>query len=266
METIIGFLTVLLFLAFPVGIIVLAFVISIMAKQALASAWGAFARQAGLTLNYTGWRSSPSVTGSYKGHNVYLYTYTQGSGKNKTTYTSFIAYTGIANRAQLRVSKEGFLSKIGKALGFQDIQVGDREFDEAFIVKSATPDLLPHILTPQIRRTMVQGKHYLNLSISQGSVIFSMVGIEKNIENLRYILEFLVMVAQRVIEVEAPQQTWQARQEAAAQAARQFIPISMCQNCGGELEWQVSGASGIMKCPYCGMTMTFKMGGGAFSR
>ena len=263
MEAVGGFLVILLFLAFPVGIIVLALVISAMAKQAHANAWGAFARQVGLTLNYSGWRSSPTVTGSYRGYQVYLYTYTSGSGKNKTTYTSFIAYTGIGNRSHLQISKEGFLSKIGKALGFQDIQVGDQAFDEAFIVKSSTPELIPYILTPQIRQTMVQGSHYLNLRIAQGSVIFNTVGLEKNGENLRYILEFLVMVAHRVVEVEAPRLTPQAQQEAAAQ---QFMPISMCQECGGELEWKAIGSTSVMTCPWCGVSMTFKMGGGRFAR
>jgi hypothetical protein len=260
MECVFSFF-VLLFMAAPVAMIVLVFVIAGVMRNAQSKAWGGFARKAGLTLDPGGWFRAPTVSGAYGGFNVYLYTYTQGSGKNKTTYTSMIVYLPKQTNIHLRVTREGFLSKITKAFGAQDIQLGDPAFDAAYIIKSDTPPFVPEVLDSQIRGAMLSGGDIMNFTISKGRVFYTQTGVQRDDGVLRYILDVLVLVARRVVEIEAP------RQPAPAPApAVQLPPISVCDNCGAEIDWAADRVKAVAKCEYCGKEMTFKFGTLGFGR
>jgi len=55
----------------------------------------------------------------------------------------------------LRLYKETTWSKLGKAVGMQDITTGDLAFDRAFVVKGADPDAVNAFLSPFRRITLV---------------------------------------------------------------------------------------------------------------
>jgi hypothetical protein len=246
----------MVFFLFPVGIIVLVFVFAAFQKSAHKKAWEEFARKFGLALKPGGWFQNPSVSGTYKNLNVYLYTYTQGSGKSKTTYTSMVVYLPITNRSHLRISPEGLLSKITKAFGAQDIPIGDPAFDAAFIIKSDTPELVPHILTPAIRGTMLRGRGgNVNVTVSAGTVSFTRVGIERDQNTLHYLIELLVMVGQRVVEIEQPR--YVPPQQPAPESLH-LPPVTICENCGAEMKWEADRTSGTASCEFCGRQLHFK--------
>ena len=254
MECVFSFI-VLLFMAMPVAMIVLVFVIAGIMRNAQSRAWGAFAQKAGLSLDPGGWFRAPTVSGAYGGFNVYLYTYTQGSGKNKTTYTSMIVYLPEETSIHLRVMREGFLSKISKAFGAQDIQLGDPAFDAAYVIKSDTPQFVPEVLSSQIRGAMLSGGDIMNFTISRGRVFYNQSGVQRDEGVLRYILDVLALVARRVVEIEAPQ--------APAPAPPQVVqlpPLSVCDNCGAEIDWAADRVKAVARCEYCGKEMTFKFG------
>jgi DNA-directed RNA polymerase subunit RPC12/RpoP len=264
MEAIFGLLITVIAFGFPFAIIFLVFFIAHLQKKAHTRSWGEFAAQAGLTIKPGGWFTNPTVTGNYKGNNVYLYTYTQGSGKNKTTYTSMVVYLPFTAIAHIRITREGFLSKITKAFGAQDIQVGDPAFDAAYIIKSDTPACVPHLLTPQVRGYMLQGGDAINVTVSRGTVFWSCVGVERNQAMLRYVLELLTMVALRIVELEMPSHRPQEQPE--PMPSLHLPPVTVCQNCGAELNWQADRSAGRAVCEYCGKEMTFKFGTVAFRR
>ncbi len=83
-----------------------------------------------------GYNGYPRLVAEVNGEPLECYMFTRGSGKNKTTYTAFTL--GCTNRYNysLRIAKEGLFSKIGKALGMQDIEVNDPVFDRSFVIKS----------------------------------------------------------------------------------------------------------------------------------
>jgi len=67
------------------------------------------------------------------------------------------ARTAYVNPGRFRfaLSREGLLSRIGKLLGMEDIQVGDEAFDRAFVVKSNQPDRVRELLADgELRRLL----------------------------------------------------------------------------------------------------------------
>lgn len=261
MEACLGFAVMLLMFGLPVGIIVLALVFAAVMRKGQGDAWSAFARKTGLVLNPGGWFKAPTVTGAYKGFNVYLYTYTQGSGKSKTTYTSLVAYLPIPNRCHVRVTREGFLSRITKAFGAQDVQVGDPAFDQAYIVKSDTPQYVQKLLTAQIRGAMLSGGDIMNVTISKGTVFYNQTGVQRNADVLRYILDVLVLVAARLVEMETPQQ-----RPPEPPPAVHLPPVSICDNCGADLSWEADRHKAVSTCEYCGKEHRFRFGTLSFRR
>jgi hypothetical protein len=259
MEAIFTFLVTAFFFAVVPAIVVLAFVLSYVMKQQQAKAWGELARQTGLMLRPGSWTRPPAVTGGYKGFNVYLYTYTQGSGKHKVTYTSMVVYLPFMNRAHVRVTREGFLSSITKAFGSQDIHIGDPAFDGAYVIKSDTPEYVRDLLTPEIRGMMLGGNPDINFTVARGTVFHNRQGIEKNTALLRYILDLLAAIAARIVEIEIPAHAQPPQQQAPPEPAFLPPPVTVCSNCGAELKWQADQTGGTAVCEYCGHETKFQL-------
>ncbi len=74
------------------------------------------------------------------------------------------------DRFRMRVHHEGFWSRIGKLLGMQDILVGDRDFDEAFIVKSNQEEQVTRFFAEErIREIFLENKSiYLEVGDAEG--------------------------------------------------------------------------------------------------
>src|SRR5215203_1488486 len=66
---------------------------------------------------------------------VTLDTYTVTTGHAHFTYTRMRAPYVNPDGLRFTVYRRSFFSELGKLLGMQDIEVGDPDFDEAFIVK-----------------------------------------------------------------------------------------------------------------------------------
>ena len=169
-------------------------------KKAIEEAWGRFSERYGLYLTKGTLFSNPRVGGKYKGLDYSLFTFTRGSGKNKSTYTAIeMKLPHYDNVCHLHVYPEGFLSKIGKALGTQDIQIGDSEFDAAFMIKSRTPDRIMQVLTPELKRQMLNGKHLINISLSGSTIYFEKLGVIKDLLDLEYVSETMYHMGKIVL-------------------------------------------------------------------
>src|SRR3954466_1606815 len=68
---------------------------------------------------------------------VTLDTFVVSTGKSTVTFTRMRAPFVNRDGFRFTVTRAGILSPIARALGFQDVQVGDPAFDEAFVVKSS---------------------------------------------------------------------------------------------------------------------------------
>lgn len=84
------------------------------------------------------------IEGVYQEHPVYCFDYhyetysTDSKGRRQTHhhYFSFFVLMHAHQFPELKIYKEGFFSKIGQAMGFDDIDFESHEFSSAFVVKS----------------------------------------------------------------------------------------------------------------------------------
>src|SRR4051812_44601771 len=100
----------------------------------IAAAWQRAAKLAGGRFEPSGgswWSRTPmQVFAEMEGVEVHVDHYTVSHGKSSTTYTRIHASASTPPGLSLKIYVEGLFSSIGKALGTQDVAVGDREFDD----------------------------------------------------------------------------------------------------------------------------------------
>ncbi|MBN2181570.1 MAG: DUF3137 domain-containing protein [Sedimentisphaerales bacterium] len=79
------------------------------------------------------------LTGNYRQNDVTIFDYHYKTGSGKDThhhYLSFFLLSLPASFPELVIVKEGFFSKIGQALGYDDIDFESHEFSRKFCVRS----------------------------------------------------------------------------------------------------------------------------------
>lgn len=79
------------------------------------------------------------LTGGYHDHNVTIFDYHYKTGSGKDThhhYLSFFLLNLPVSFPELVIVREGLLSKIGQALGYDDIDFESHEFSRKFCVRS----------------------------------------------------------------------------------------------------------------------------------
>ena len=99
-----------------------------------------------------------------------LDTYTVHTGHAHFTYTRMRAPYVNPEGLRFTVYRKGLFSELGKLLGMQDIEVGDPEFDEAFIVKGTDEAKVRELFAdPEVRSLMLaQPQIRLEVKDSEG--------------------------------------------------------------------------------------------------
>ena len=96
---------------------------------------------------------------------VTLDTYTDSTGEIHVTYTRMRAPYVNPEGFRFTIYRKGFFSDLGKLLGMQDIEVGDPEFDEAFIIKGNDEDRVRVLFADPKIRQMIQDQPKIRLEV-----------------------------------------------------------------------------------------------------
>ncbi len=142
------------FIFLAVGMLVMALFLFFAYKgtQDNAQSWSSVAGKLGLHHNRPSNWSLGNITGSMNGMPVEIFTFTRGSGKNKSTYTKIKTNITPALLSGLHIYRETpVFSSIGKFFGGQDIQTGDQVFDDKYIIKATDESAALKFLTSKIR-------------------------------------------------------------------------------------------------------------------
>jgi|GEM_PF-2391934 len=159
-------------------------------------------------------KSKPQIHGSLFGKTVQIYTYTTGSGKNKQTYTKF-SLLPFDKGLIVRISKEGLFSKVSKAFGGQDIQIGDALLDKQYRFKCNRGNDLIQWIDYDIAEMLKTVHKSLrgSILIINGELSYSQHGIISN-ENARERFEKVMAILFAMSQnldgikiVETPEQT-----------------------------------------------------------
>lgn len=107
----------------------------------------------------------------------------QGSGKNKRVYTRVRCRATAPREVAMRVYREGLFSGLARAVGFQDVPVGDPDFDQAYMVK-ASDEMFASAWLNRTVRDRIGGAPEYGFELKRGWVTAEKHGYEDEAQDL----------------------------------------------------------------------------------
>jgi hypothetical protein len=145
---------------------------------------------------------------------ITLDTYTESTGESHVTYTRMRAPYINPEGFRFTIYRKGILSGFGKLLGMQDIEVGDPEFDEAFIIKGNDELKVVNLFADARVRRMIEDQPKIRLEVkdNEGSfgpqfpenvdeLRFQIVGVLKDIERLKALFDLFTAVLDQLCSI-----------------------------------------------------------------
>jgi hypothetical protein len=147
---------------------------------------------------------------------VVLDTYTESDGESGTTYTRMRAPFLNPSGFRFVIYRKGPLSGLGKFFGMQDIEVGDPEFDEAFIIQGNDEETVHKLLGDPKLRDMIQAQPKIRLEIKDNEgwfgpkfpedvdeLLFRVPGVIKDVERLKSFFDLFAAVLDQLCRIRA---------------------------------------------------------------
>jgi hypothetical protein len=141
-----------------------------------------------------------------------LDTYTVSSGHSHVTYTRMRAPFVSRDGFRFRVYRKSLFSRLGKALGMQDIEVGhSARFDDDFIIQGTDESKVRSLFAnPEIRR-LIDGQPKIRLEIKDDEglfrqrfpegvdeLVFQTLGVVKDVDRLKGIFDLFAAVLEEL--------------------------------------------------------------------
>jgi hypothetical protein len=130
------------------------------------------------------------------------------------TYTRMRAPYINPEGFRFTIYRKGLLSDLGKLLGMQDIEVGDPEFDEAFIIKASDEGRVRELFADPKLRQMIRDQPEIRLEVkdSEGwfgprfpedvdELHFQVVGVIKEVDRLKALFDLFVAVLDQLCRI-----------------------------------------------------------------
>lgn len=128
--------------------------------------WQEFAKQTnGDFKEGYSWRSD-SNTIEYKNWKIIFDNYTLWSGKYCAQMTRVVTPITLIDHFKFEIYREGFIRKIEKLFGAQDVEIGYPEFDKAFTIKSNNEFKIKTLLRSKEIRNLLESQKEVNIQIS----------------------------------------------------------------------------------------------------
>jgi hypothetical protein len=145
---------------------------------------------------------------------ITLDTYVESSGDSAVPATRMRAPYVNPDGFRFTVYRKGLFSGIGKLLGVQDIEVGDPEFDEAFVVQGNDEARVQTLLADPKLRALIRAQPTIKLSVkdSEGwfglkfpddvdELHFQVAGVIKDVEQLKGLFDLFAAVLDRLCRI-----------------------------------------------------------------
>lgn len=159
------------------------------------------------------------VQGAHGPWTITLDTYTVSTGKTSTTYTRMRAPFVDSEGFRFTVYRKGIFSEIGKWLGMQDIETGDTDFDQNFILKSNQEAKLRELVGSSKIRELIdqQPEIYFAIKDDEGffssrfpegvdELYFQVVGVIKDVERLKLLYDLFSETLDQLCSIGAASQ------------------------------------------------------------
>jgi hypothetical protein len=150
--------------------------------EARLEAWRLFAATRGY--RYTGaggpWyrRTAPEIRGERGGVGFTLDRYIVSTGESAATYTRLQAECRRARGSHFTLRHNGFWVGIGRSVGMQFVETGDREFDQQYALRGEVIGRLDELLTPALREAIVSMERHITLTVQNELATLQWTGVE----------------------------------------------------------------------------------------
>jgi hypothetical protein len=178
--------------------------------------WQEFAKETGGTFKEGYSWISDSTEVNYKNWIIIFDNFTAWSGKYSTETTRIIVPITLIDNFRFEIYHEGFIRKIEKLFGAQDIKIGYPDFDKAFIIKSNNEFKIKTLLRNKEIRNFIESLKEVNLEISDQKGIWGeklpkneyelsyfMDGEIQNIQTLKSLLELFKLILDELHQMNA---------------------------------------------------------------
>ncbi|WP_343614312.1 hypothetical protein [Flavobacterium sp.] len=109
---------------------------------------------------------SDSVEIEYKNWKIVFDNYRLWSGKYSAEMTRIVAPITLKDNFKFEIYKEGFIRKIEKIFGAEDIEIGYDDFDKMFTIKSNNEFKIKTLLRNKEIRDLISSQKDVNIQIS----------------------------------------------------------------------------------------------------
>ena len=164
--------------------------------------WQQLSREMGARFVEGGFAKADKVQVTHGEWTVTLDTYAVHTGKTTIVFTRMRAPYVNPDGFRFRVHRRGFFSDIGKALGMQDVEVGQPAFDEDFIIKGTDEGKLRQLFANPKIRDLIDSQKNIEFSVKDDEgwfgptfpdgvdeLSFAVAGIIKDVERLKRLYE-----------------------------------------------------------------------------
>ena len=176
--------------------------------------WAALAKEINARHDAGGWWKHGKVVADVGAWQVTLDKHVVSTGKSTITFTRLRAPFVSNGGLRFEIYRRGLFSNLGKLLGMQDIEVGDREFDEAFIVKGNEEPTVRRLLADPTLRALLAAQPKLRLEVKDDEgwfgahfpdgvdeLHFQVIGIIKDVDRLKLLFDLFAHTLRRLCEI-----------------------------------------------------------------
>jgi hypothetical protein len=169
--------------------------------------WSQLSREIGAEYRKGGFFSNSKVVLSHREWEITLDTYTVHAGKTHVTYTRIRAPFVNPDGFRFTIYRKGVFHGIARLLGTKDIEVGDSNFDDEFIIQASSEDLVRRLLgrvdirqliakQPAIHFEVKDDEGFFRDSFPEGvdELYFRTLGVITDIERLKDLFELFSQV------------------------------------------------------------------------
>lgn len=187
-----------------------------MSENLKINIWKEFAKETGGIFKEGYSWISDSTEIKHKNWTVIFDNFTVWSGKYSTETTRIVVPIISIDGFRFEIYREGFIRKIEKLFGAQDIKIGYPDFDKTFIIKSNNEFKIKTLLRNKEIRELIESQKEVNLQISDQKGIWGeklpkneyelsyfVDGQIQNIQTLKLLLELLKLILDELNQMNA---------------------------------------------------------------
>lgn len=160
-------------------------------------AWTRLAAELGTTFEPAGFTRGSTVRARLGGWDLVLDTYTVSSGNSSQIYTRLRARFINPEHFQLRVHRASIFTNVAKALGKQDLDIGDETFDRDFVIQGNDEDRVRTVLADPALRAMFHAQPRIMVRIVDNEGLFG-ASYGESVDVLEFIEAGLIKDVERL--------------------------------------------------------------------